>query len=166
MPLSDSLSNKPRNAAVWREAAYAISHGRLSTIFIECSYPVSTSLGVLYLSSFVAVRQSDRDAKLLYGHLSPPYLLEELHVLAREVSAYPNRRTKPLAGLNSECASSVVCLADDILVCIIHIKDCTDPSTGVAETAEVIEKELNALEETHQLGVKFLIVKQGMIIDL
>ena len=57
-------------------------------------------------------------------------------------------------------------LADNSVVCIIHIKDCTDPSTGVAENAEVIEKELNELEERHQLGVKFLVVKQGMIIDL
>ncbi|TLS31014.1 hypothetical protein PpBr36_03728 [Pyricularia pennisetigena] len=64
----DSVSFTPRNAIVWAEAAPKIATGRLSAIFIECSYDDS--------------QESDR----LYGHMTPRYIREELAILAAEVS--------------------------------------------------------------------------------
>ncbi|KAK4210276.1 cAMP phosphodiesterases class-II-domain-containing protein [Rhypophila decipiens] len=65
----DSLSLSPRNEKIWQEAAPKIANGKLTAIFIECSYDDS--------------QPDDR----LYGHLTPKYIAEEMSVLAREVDA-------------------------------------------------------------------------------
>lgn len=65
----DSVSLSPRNRQVWQEAAPKIAAGKLSAIFIECSYDDS------------------RCEELLFGHLTPRYIYEELSVLAEEVMA-------------------------------------------------------------------------------
>ena len=57
----------PLTIAVWRAAALKIPD-TLSTIFIECSWP------------------SGRPDALLYGHLSPEHLVDELVALAAEVT--------------------------------------------------------------------------------
>ena len=59
-------SSEPKNIAVWRAAAPKIP-ATLSAIFIECSWP------------------SGRPDELLYGHLSPEHLVDELAVLAEQV---------------------------------------------------------------------------------
>ncbi|TID17722.1 3-5-cyclic-nucleotide phosphodiesterase [Venturia nashicola] len=66
---ADSLSLCPRNHIVWAEAAYKISHGLLSGIFIECSY-----------------NDSQKD-EYLFGHLAPRHLVAELQTLAEMVEA-------------------------------------------------------------------------------
>ncbi|KAL1709961.1 cyclic-AMP phosphodiesterase [Schizophyllum commune] len=63
----DSLAKPPRTIEVWRYAAPLISSKTLSAIFIECSYP------------------SGRPDNMLFGHLSPEHLTQELVTLAAEV---------------------------------------------------------------------------------
>ena len=63
----DSLAKTPRTIEVWRYAAPLISSKTLSAIFIECSYP------------------SGRPDNMLFGHLSPEHLTQELVTLAIEV---------------------------------------------------------------------------------
>ncbi|CAD6442655.1 0efc0157-9030-4555-b361-85707b0fe206 [Sclerotinia trifoliorum] len=77
----DSLSASPRNAQVWQDAAPKVAAGNLKGIFIECSYDDS------------------RSPEMLFGHLTPRYLMEELKVLAAEVEKFrgdssPRRRTR------------------------------------------------------------------------
>ncbi|KAJ8065141.1 hypothetical protein OCU04_005854 [Sclerotinia nivalis] len=77
----DSLSAFPRNKQVWQDAAPKIAAGTLKGIFIECSYDDS------------------RSAEMLFGHLTPRYLIEELKVLAAEVDKFrgelsPRRRPR------------------------------------------------------------------------
>ncbi|KAF7881210.1 uncharacterized protein EAF02_007101 [Botrytis sinoallii] len=62
----DVLSLFPRNKQVWQDAAPKIAAGILKGIFIECSYDDS------------------RPDDLLFGHLTPRYVVEELKVLAAE----------------------------------------------------------------------------------
>ncbi|SZF01608.1 unnamed protein product [Blumeria hordei] len=63
----DSISLWPRNRHVWSEAAPKIVAGKLKGIFIECSY------------------DDTRTVNILFGHLAPRYLIEEMKVLATEV---------------------------------------------------------------------------------
>ncbi|KAI2471507.1 cAMP phosphodiesterases class-II-domain-containing protein [Annulohypoxylon bovei var. microspora] len=80
----DSISLSPRNLGVWQEAAPRIANGNLAAIFIECSYDDS---------------QTD---DLLFGHLTPRYIIEEMKVLAAEVESVrqtpakfePNKKRK------------------------------------------------------------------------
>lgn len=60
----DSISETDRNYTVWTEAARKIALGRLSGIFIECSYDDS---------------QPDQ---YLFGHMNPKHLVAELATLA------------------------------------------------------------------------------------
>ena len=62
----DSVARDPLTIHVWRAAAPLIPQ-RLHTIFIECSWP------------------SGRDNTMLYGHLTPEHLTQELKNLATEV---------------------------------------------------------------------------------
>ncbi|KAA8568808.1 hypothetical protein MFRU_017g00160 [Monilinia fructicola] len=66
----DSISSNPRNKQVWIDAAPKIAAGKLKGIFIECSYDDS------------------RPDEMLFGHLNPRYVIEELEVLAAEVERY------------------------------------------------------------------------------
>ena len=65
----DTVSMHPRNHIVWNDAASKFVDGKLSAIFIECSYDDST-------------RNED-----LYGHLCPRHLIAELAYLAHRVMA-------------------------------------------------------------------------------
>ncbi|CAP68406.1 uncharacterized protein PODANS_7_2860, partial [Podospora anserina S mat+] len=73
----DSESLTPRNLFVWQIAAPKIAAGKLTAIFIECSYDNSVT----------------RDR--LYGHLAPRYLAEEMTALAKEVLAAKNAPPAP-----------------------------------------------------------------------
>ena len=69
----DSLceSSNPQTISVWRAAAPKIP-SKLSTIFIECSWPAG------------------RPDEQLFGHLSPEHLVDELAALAAEVVGVRN----------------------------------------------------------------------------
>ncbi|ORY66816.1 cAMP phosphodiesterases class-II-domain-containing protein [Leucosporidium creatinivorum] len=94
----DSISKRPLNHIIWQEAAPKIVENKLNVIFLECSYPTS--------------QPSDK----LWGHLSPPYMFEELLVLSKLVEEVRisagwspiDARKLPLAG---------------VTIVIIHIKD-------------------------------------------
>ncbi|KAK4201871.1 putative 3',5'-cyclic-nucleotide phosphodiesterase [Triangularia verruculosa] len=75
----DSESLTPRNLFVWQIAAPKIAAGKLTAIFIECSYDNSVT----------------RDR--LYGHLAPRYMAEEMTALAKEVLAAKNAPPAPPA---------------------------------------------------------------------
>jgi cAMP phosphodiesterase len=64
----DSISLTPRTAQVWSDAAPKIARGLLTGVFIECSYDDS---------------QPD---EVLFGHLSPRHVMDELRTLAHKVS--------------------------------------------------------------------------------
>ncbi|ORX35621.1 cyclic-AMP phosphodiesterase [Kockovaella imperatae] len=66
------------NGVIWAEAADLWAQGRLSGIFIECSY------------------DNDRSADLMFGHMHPYGLMHELSILAAKVTP---SRDRPLAGL-------------------------------------------------------------------
>lgn len=83
----DSISFQPRNLFVWKEAAPKIASGMLSGILIECSYDDS------------------RPEELLFGHLTPSFLMEELKNLADEVAtcisgASPKRKRESNGSLS------------------------------------------------------------------
>ena len=63
----DSVSLNPRTARVWAEAAPKIAHGVLKAVFIECSY------------------DDTQDDAVLFGHLAPRHLVQELVTLAQMV---------------------------------------------------------------------------------
>ncbi|GAA5913929.1 3',5'-cyclic-nucleotide phosphodiesterase PDE1 [Sporobolomyces salmoneus] len=91
----DSISCDPRTRKVWEAAAPKIVDSKLNVIFLECSYP------------------SSQPQDKLFGHLSPPFVLEELQVLSGLVQEERQRRNlekaaEPLAGVH---------------VVIQHIKD-------------------------------------------
>ncbi|KAH6636055.1 cAMP phosphodiesterases class-II-domain-containing protein [Chaetomium tenue] len=78
----DSISLSPRNRQVWQEAAPKIAAGKLSAIFIECSYDDS------------------RSVERLFGHLTPRFIYEEMTALAEEVVAarQANKRASSTSG--------------------------------------------------------------------
>ncbi|KAK2630380.1 hypothetical protein QTJ16_001200 [Diplocarpon rosae] len=63
----DSVSLQPRNYLVWAEAAPKIVSGSLGGVLIECSY------------------DNSRADDLLFGHLKPQHLIDELTTLAEKV---------------------------------------------------------------------------------
>ncbi|EGG08667.1 uncharacterized protein MELLADRAFT_84663 [Melampsora larici-populina 98AG31] len=129
----DSITGLNLNQKVWKEAAISFNAGNLRTIFIECSY------------------DSSRPAQLLYGHLSPPFLFEELVCFAKQISSTETSQNQ-LIGLN---------------VVIIHIKeDITPIENGIQfdglDIREKIFNEILDLESNQfQLGCKFWVAKQG-----
>ncbi|BGP21128.1 hypothetical protein JCM10213_008959 [Rhodosporidiobolus nylandii] len=94
----DSISKRGLNLEVWKVAAPKIAAGKLNVIFLECSYP------------------SSQPANQLYGHLSPPYILEEMVVLADLV-----RQERRKAGLDERLAAQEP--LKDVIIVIQHIKD-------------------------------------------
>ncbi|SCV67298.1 BQ2448_5944 [Microbotryum intermedium] len=95
----DSISKRPLNLAVCKVAAPRIVAGKLSTIFLECSYPTS--------------QPTDK----LWGHLSPPFLMEELLVLRDQVVEHRIKHE----GWSTEQAQ--IQPLKGVTIVIIHIKD-------------------------------------------
>ena len=107
----DSVSLVPRNVQIWSEAAPKIAAGLLRAIFIECSY-----------------NDGQSDA-MLYGHLAPRHLIQELQNLAelvtearkdyeRQVKQRPGHKRKRTGttlslGANQAASSSPMLGADD-----------------------------------------------------
>lgn len=151
----DRISANPRNRYIWRAAAHKIPD-TLSAIFIECSYP------------------SGRQDDLLYGHLSPEHLLEELTCLAVEVV---NSRTRAhrdraqLAGSSSPARKkqrrdsapppSPRGALEGLRVYIIH---CKDDIHGIYDRPinHVVADEVRTLVDARGLGATIIAVDQGM----
>ncbi|KAF8556897.1 cyclic-AMP phosphodiesterase [Imleria badia] len=148
----DSVAVKPRNVTVWRAAAPKIPHD-LSAVFIECSYPAG------------------RPDEVLWGHLSPEHLVQEMIALATEVvlvrrsskggskagasSSRPRKKQKraPLApeALHGALAG--------LKVYIMHCKE--DFSTE-GPISHVIADQCRERLVPHKLGLELLTADQGM----
>ncbi|KAI0282146.1 cAMP phosphodiesterases class-II-domain-containing protein [Russula aff. rugulosa BPL654] len=149
--LCESESSEPQMIAVWRAAAPKIP-SKLSTIFIECSWP------------------SGRSDEQLYGHLSPEHLVDELAALAAEVVGVRNaaaasstaksngpkrkkrkrRHSEPLAGLR---------------IYIIHCKDDLEHKFS-RPISHVIRDQVEELVRAKGLGAEILSAEQGMTIGM
>ncbi|KAJ9121602.1 hypothetical protein QFC22_002221 [Naganishia vaughanmartiniae] len=115
------------NIKVWKEAAERWAKGTLRAIFIECSYVGS------------------RPKHLMFGHLAPPCLMDELNIMA---SFLPRGNMPPLQGL---------------AVYIQHVKEPLVPEEPIKQK---ITKELEALEAEYKLGVQFMCLVRGMRITI
>jgi cAMP phosphodiesterase len=154
----DSISSKPQTINVWKAAAPKIPH-TLASIFIECSWT------------------SDRPDNLLYGHLNPAHLVDELVVLALEVYKVKNNlqsasvvigkgevgldtRARKKKKLNPISLESLRGVLDDVTVYIMHCK--SDVGGKYDEPInQVIGAEVRALIEKKGLGVQVVVLEQG-----
>ncbi|EGN96145.1 hypothetical protein SERLA73DRAFT_185733, partial [Serpula lacrymans var. lacrymans S7.3] len=150
----DSVASKPQNIAVWQAAAPKIPQ-RLSAIFIECSWP------------------SGRPDDLLYGHLSPEHLVQELKalateiVLARKVHKRETRltsRPRKKQRVNPLSQEALRGALTGLRVFIIHCKEdfsCSpDPPIN-----HVIAGQVRALVSASGLGAEILAADQGSLIE-
>jgi len=154
----DSISSKPQTINVWKSAAPKIPY-TLSSIFIECSWT------------------SDRPDSLLFGHLSPVHLVDELVALAVEVykvknnlqsasvvvaekGTGPDTRARKKKKLNPISLESLRGMLDGVTVYIMHCKsDVGGKYDG--PISQVIGAEVRTLVEKKSLGVEIVVLEQG-----
>jgi len=153
----DSISSKPQTINVWTAAAPKIPH-TLASIFIECSWT------------------SDRPDNLLFGHLNPMHLLNELVTLALEIykvknnlksasivvaeGAGPDTRARKKQKLNPISIESLRGMLDGVTVYIMHCKsDVGGRYDG--PISQVIGAEVRALVEKKGLGAEIVVLEQG-----
>lgn len=154
----DSISSKPQTINVWKAAAPKIPH-TLASIFIECSWT------------------SDRPDNLLFGHLNPVHLVDELVALALEVYKVKNdlqstpvviaegravldTRARKRKKLNPISLDSLRGMLNGVTVHIIHCKG--DVGGKYDEPiSQVIGAEVRALVEKKELGVEVVVLEQG-----
>lgn len=149
----DSVSSEPKNLDIWRVAAPRIPE-TLSAIFIECSWPLG------------------RADDILYGHLSPEHLAQELTALALEVvSSRQRARTQgPSNGArkkkrrNAESLPSLRGALAGLRVYIIHCKDDIQKAFD-KPIHEVIVGQVRELVDAKGLGAEIIAVEQGMHIS-
>lgn len=116
----DAVEESDKLHQVWEAVAPLMRAGKLHGLFLEVSYP------------------NDRPDDALFGHLTPKWMLTELHNFAELVN--PEQPETALAGLK---------------VVVIAIK----PSLNRGEdTAEIIMREL---AELNDLGVEFIRPESG-----
>ena len=141
----DSLSARPRNVHVWRAVARRVADGRLSAILLECSYP------------------SSQPTDQLWGHLSPPHVLDELETLARLVCA---RRRKRQAAAQRQAEDRERegrrLPLEGVTVIVTHIKDdvlplpttsCPPPPAAAPAPAVVQEPPAKTLDDEVEVPV-------------
>lgn len=154
----DSISSKPQTINVWKAAAPKIPH-TLASIFIECSWT------------------SDRPDHLLFGHLNPLHLVDELVALAVEVykvknhlkpdsalvaegAVGPDTRSRKKKKLNPIPLESLRGMLDGVTIYIMHCKsDVGGKYDG--PISQVIGAEVTALVEKKGLGVEIVVLEQG-----
>lgn len=153
----DSIASQPRTIDVWRVAATKIPH-KLSTIFIECSWP------------------KGRSDQLLFGHLNPEHLAVELGVLASEVmkvrqdavakersskSQPPRKKQRRDSGSPSTLRGAL----EGVRVYIIHCKEDLRHDFD-RPINQVIAEQVRALIKVQELGVEIIAAEQGMHIRM
>lgn len=149
-------SSTPKTINVWRKAAPMIPN-TLSTIFIECSW------------------LSGREDEMLYGHLTPEHLRDELIALATEVyhsrggeSSASTSRLRPQRKRQKRNPSSdeLRGVLTGVRVYIIHCKDQPIPLDGPPTSArEIIVGQVRSLVQAAELGAEILSADQGMHIS-
>lgn len=163
---SDSISGKDLNRKVWLEAAPKMASGLLKGLVIEVSYTNS------------------RPDVLLFGHLTPYYLFEELQVLAGfvEDSKHSSQRNQQIGyGHSTVTARGGPRPASlelrpkgsgnssgrwnrplaGLKIVIIHVKETLDDGPSANDT---IMGECRVLEEKHNLGCEFVMSSSGQAV--
>ncbi len=143
----DALAETPRTINVWRAAAPKIPN-TLSCIFIECSWP------------------SGRKDDLLFGHLTPEHLGNELAALAAEVVKHRMsiRRLESPARKRQRRNSETPTHQDlhqalaGVRVYIIH---CKDGDTSPPARDIIFDQCIQVVKEKG-LGAEVLLASQGM----
>lgn len=145
----DGLSTDPQTINVWKTAAPKIPT-TLSTIFIECSWPFG------------------RDDDLLFGHLSPEHLVDELVVLATEV--YGRRNTGKSNGPSTRGKQRLnpISLRGVLNGLFVYVMHCKDDVGGSYDQPinRVIADQVRSLVEHKGLGANIIAVEQGMHISI
>ena len=118
----DEIEQRTTTEALWKRIAPLIKENRLRMISIEASFVDS------------------HPDELLFGHLTPKWILKSFHRLALMVNA--DEPKKALKGLN---------------VVIAHIKP-SSLSSKIEDMHQIIEQQL---ESHNDLGIQFVIAKQG-----
>lgn len=147
----DTVAEKPRTINVWRAAAPKIPD-RLSCIFIECSWP------------------SGRRDDLLFGHLTPEHLGNELAVLAAEVAkhrmTFRRVESDQSPARKKQRRNSVTLTPHDLIdtlagvrVYVIHCKDGGGTSPPVRD---IIIEQCRQVVKEKGLGAEVLLAAQGM----
>jgi len=161
----DSVSPKPRTRNVWRVAARKILASHLNTIFLECSW------------------QSGRPRELLFGHLSPVHVVEELSALAAEIllaraphpPQVPAMLTSTLSFLGFRAISTTLLpvppkqlegALQGLTLVIIHCKETPEPLPPGQKINDVIAQEVRQLVDTARLGIAVVAADQGMHIQI
>lgn len=116
----DALEKSNRMQQVWTAVAPLVREKKLHGIFLECSFP------------------NDRPDPILFGHLTPKWMMEELRVFARLVN--PDQAETALLGLK---------------VVVTHIK----PTLNKADAPE--QTIMHELSERNDLGVEFILPESG-----
>jgi 3',5'-cyclic-nucleotide phosphodiesterase len=120
----DAVEESARLKTVWTQVASLARDRKLRGIFLEISYP------------------EGRPDELLFGHLTPSWLMKELHQLAKLVD--PDNPEPALRGLT---------------VVVTHVK----PSFKRGPTPR--DQVAKQLDELNDLGVRFVIAQQGQRIE-
>ncbi|KAG8965744.1 3',5'-cyclic-nucleotide phosphodiesterase pde1 [Tulasnella sp. 419] len=156
----DSISIKPKTRSVWKAAASKIVNNVLDTVFLECSW------------------RSDRPTEELYGHLSPPFVLEELRNLAREIVEYRRRpRTRSIysyfleaIGLGSKpppvCDWELRGVLQGVKLVVTHCKSSTECFPDGRHISEVISDEIREIVDEAELGVSVITARQGAKLEI
>ncbi len=119
----DEVEGSDKLALLWERLAPEVRDGRLAAIVMEASYPNAQPDG------------------MLFGHLTPKWLLAELTRLATIVD--PKHPKKALKGLS---------------IVVMHIK----PAATKSKTAR--EQILEELTEDNELGVTFVLPRAGDVL--
>jgi cAMP phosphodiesterase len=149
----DTVATNPQTINVWRAAAPKIPH-KLSTIFIECSWP------------------SGRHKDLLYGHLSPEHLVDELMALAIEIVKFKRADLTSLRPGHPRKKQKKNPISQDDLRgtlegVVVYVMHCKDDLTGdsVQPMRHIIVPQVRSLVEEKGLGAQILVVEPGMHIS-
>ena len=154
----DSISSKPQTINVWKAAAPKIPH-TLPAIFIECSWT------------------SDRPDDLLFGHLNPVHLVDELVALALEVykvknnlhsasvviaegGVGPDARARKRKKPNPVSLDSLRGMLNGVTVYVVHCKSDVGGKYDRPIT-QIIGAEVRALVDKKELGVDVVVLEQG-----
>ena len=116
----DTVEKSEAMHRIWQRVAPLIKAGSLKAIFLEVSYPDGTP------------------DKALFGHLTPAWLLSELHELAALVD--PSQPSAALKGLT---------------VVVSHIKPTLKAGAPIAERI------MQQVQARNDLGVRFVLPEQG-----